>query len=176
MSLQMKGQCQQCAAGLSPHGEAFICSYECTFCPSCHAELKAVCPNCGGELLARPRRRSMQDNVIFHNPRCSKSRATLALLHERGADVTVVEYLNAPPSAEELRMLCEKLKVSALDITRKKEKRFLELGLSAGDDRSEAEWFRILSENPVLIERPIVIVNGRAAMGRPPENVLSILS
>ena len=54
----MKGECQKCAAGLSPQGEAFICSYECTFCPSCYAEWKAVCPNCGGELLARPRRRS----------------------------------------------------------------------------------------------------------------------
>ncbi len=58
MSLQMKDECQKCAAGLSPQGEAFICSYECTFCPSCYAEWKAVCPNCGGELLARPRRRS----------------------------------------------------------------------------------------------------------------------
>ena len=58
MSLEMKGECQKCAAGLSPQAEAFICSYECTFCPSCSAEWKAVCPNCGGELLARPRRRS----------------------------------------------------------------------------------------------------------------------
>ena len=117
----------------------------------------------------------MQDNVIYHNPRCSKCRATLALLQERGTDVKVVEYLKAPPTADELRILCEKLGVSALDIVRKKEKKFSELGLSAGDDRSEAEWLRILSENPVLIERPIVIVNGRAAMGRPPENVLSIV-
>jgi arsenate reductase len=117
----------------------------------------------------------MQDNVIYHNPRCSKCRATLALLQERGADVSVVEYLKAPPTADELRIICDMLGMSALDITRKKENRFSELGLSAGDERSETEWFRILSENPVLIERPIVIVNGRAAMGRPPENVLSIL-
>jgi len=118
----------------------------------------------------------MQDNVILHNPRCSKSRATLALLREHGIDVRVVEYLETPPSAEELRSICDRLGVSALDITRKKEKRFLELGLSAGETRPESEWLRILSENPVLIERPIVIVNGRAAVGRPPENVLSILS
>jgi len=117
----------------------------------------------------------MQDNVILHNPRCSKSRATLALLQERGADVQVVEYLNAPPSAEELRGICDKLGVSALDITRTKEKTFSELGLFAGDHRSEAEWLRILSENPVLIERPIVLLDGRAAVGRPPENVLSLL-
>ncbi|TDI12156.1 MAG: DUF1272 domain-containing protein [Acidobacteria bacterium] len=58
MSLEMKGECQTCAAGLSPQGEAFICSHECTFCPGCYSEWKAVCPNCGGELLARPRRRS----------------------------------------------------------------------------------------------------------------------
>jgi arsenate reductase len=118
----------------------------------------------------------MQDNVIYHNPQCRKCRATLALLQERGADVSVVEYLKAPPTADELRVLADKLGVSALGITRVKENKFSELGLSVGDDRSEAEWFRILSENPVLIERPIVLVNGRAALGRPPENVLSILS
>jgi arsenate reductase len=118
----------------------------------------------------------MQDNVILHNPRCSKSRATLALLQEHGAEVQVVEYLETPPSAEELRDICEKLGVSALDITRQKEKRFLELGLTAGENRPEAEWLLILSENPVLIERPIVLVNGRAVVGRPPENVLSLLS
>jgi len=118
----------------------------------------------------------MQDNVIFHNPGCSKCRTTLALLQERGVEVTVVEYLKAPPSVEELRIICDKLGVSALGIVRKKESKFSELGLSAGDDRSEAEWFRLLNENPVLIERPIVIVNGRAALGRPPENVLSLLS
>ncbi len=58
MSLEMKGECQKCAAVLVPQGDAFLCSYECTFCPGCYAELKAVCPNCGGELLARPRRRT----------------------------------------------------------------------------------------------------------------------
>ena len=57
MSLEMKGECQKCATGLSPQGEAFLCSYECTFCADCYAEFKAICPNCGGELLARPRRR-----------------------------------------------------------------------------------------------------------------------
>ncbi len=57
MSLEMKGECQTCAAGLSAQSEAFICSYECTFCPSCYSKWKAVCPNCDGELLARPRRR-----------------------------------------------------------------------------------------------------------------------
>ncbi len=118
----------------------------------------------------------MRDNVIFHNPGCSKCRTTLALLQEHGVDVTVVEYLQTPPTPDELRILCDKLGVSAVGIIRKKESKFSELGLSVEDDRSEDEWFRILSENPVLIERPIVVVKGRAVLGRPPENVLSLLS
>ena len=117
----------------------------------------------------------MTDNVIYHNPRCSKSRKTLELLRDRGVDLEIVEYLKVPPSPSALAALCEKLGLRPLEICRTKEKLFKELGLAAGDDRPDAEWLRILSENPSLIERPIVVYRGRAALGRPPENVLAIL-
>jgi len=63
MSLQMKGACEKCAAVLSPHDEAVICSYECTFCTNCSEELKSICPHCGGELQARPRRRQAPERA-----------------------------------------------------------------------------------------------------------------
>jgi arsenate reductase len=117
----------------------------------------------------------MLENVILHNPRCSKSRAVLALLQQRDVDVRVVEYLKTPPSAAELQEIGRRLGKPALQMMRTKESRFRELGLSTGDRRSDQEWFRILADNPVLIERPIVIYRGRAAIGRPPENILKIL-
>jgi arsenate reductase len=117
----------------------------------------------------------MSDTFILHNPRCSKSRTTLALLQDRQVNVDVVEYLETPPSASELESIGRKLGVPAVQMIRTKESRFRELGLSADDDRPEDEWFRILSDNPVLIERPIVVHQGKAAIGRPPENVLEIL-
>lgn len=117
----------------------------------------------------------MRDNVIYHNPRCSKSRSTLALLEERGLEVEVVKYLEHPPSAAELASLCHALGLRPLELIRTKEAAFRALGLSAGDERPDREWLRLMSENPVLIERPIVVYRGRAAIGRPPENVLSLL-
>ena len=115
------------------------------------------------------------DNCILHNPRCSKSRQTLALIEERGADLQVVEYLNDAPSAEDLLAICDRLGKRPLEITRTKEALFKELGLSRDDARCDAEWAQILSENPKLIERPIVLHQGKAALGRPPEDVLAIL-
>lgn len=112
---------------------------------------------------------------IYHNPRCSKSRQTLALLKERGTEVEVIEYLEKPPSPEELAELCRGLDKSPLELVRVKEKRFAELGLSARDERPDEEWLRIMSENPVLIERPIVVADTGVALGRPPENVLELL-
>ena len=117
----------------------------------------------------------MKDNVIYHNPRCSKSRSTLALLVERKCDVKVIEYLEDPPSPGMLASICKVLGVRPLDIIRKKESAFAALGLSAKDERPDGEWFRLMSENPILIERPIVVYRGRAAVGRPPENVLALL-
>ena len=114
-------------------------------------------------------------NVIFHNPRCSKSRQTLAALEERGVELDTVLYLETPPSAAELSEICSGLGVTPLQIIRTKEARFAELGLSTSDERSEAEWIALMVANPTLIERPIVCYNERVAIGRPLESVLAIL-
>jgi len=117
----------------------------------------------------------MKDNVIYHNPRCSKSRATLNLLRESGADVGIIEYLKTPPTAAELDEICTKLGIEPTTLIRSKEKLFAELGLSLKDRRSRDEWLNLMVENPKLIERPIVVINGKAVVGRPPETVFDIL-
>ena len=114
-------------------------------------------------------------NAIFHNPRCSKSRQTLALLEEKGVELDIVPYLDTPPSTAELAEICDALGVTPLEIIRTKEARFAELGLATTDERSPDAWFKLMVANPILIERPIVCRNGKAAVGRPPENVLGIL-
>lgn len=112
--------------------------------------------------------------TIYHNPRCSKSRETLALLREKGIEPEVVEYLKTPPDAATLERLLRQLGLEPRELMRKKEPPYRELGL---DDptRSRAELVAAIVENPVLLERPIVAKDGRAALGRPPEKVLEIL-
>ncbi|MFN3208388.1 MAG: arsenate reductase (glutaredoxin) [Roseovarius sp.] len=110
---------------------------------------------------------------IWHNPRCTKSRQTLALLEERGLEVQVRRYLEDAPDMAELRDALEKLGLPAIDLMRRGEARFRELGLSR--DTPEADLLAAMAENPILIERPVVFANGRAAIGRPPEAVLDIL-
>ena len=117
----------------------------------------------------------MSDCTIYHNPRCSKSRQTLALLQERDLDIITVAYLESPPSIEELDRICQALDVEPLGLMRTKEKRFTELGLDKGDQRSRQEWLQLMVDNPILIERPIVVIGDKAAIGRPLENVLNIL-
>ena len=110
--------------------------------------------------------------TIYHNPRCSKSRQTLALLEERGIEPEIIEYLVTPPSAEELKTILGLLGKSPRDILRKKEAK--EVGLSdptLDDDALIAG----IAANPIVLERPIVLNDGKAALGRPPENVLEIL-
>jgi len=113
--------------------------------------------------------------TIFHNPRCSKSRATLALLQERGIDPQIILYLEAPPTSDQLNEVLQKLALAPTQMVRFKEKRAKELGISASDEKSASDWIEILIEDPILLERPIVIHGDRAAIGRPPENVLDIL-
>ncbi len=115
----------------------------------------------------------MKTVVIWHNPRCSKSRETLELLKENGFEPLVVPYLTSPPSASEIRVAIKRLGVSAIDIMRKKEKRFGELCLSDASD--EDALIEAMAQNPVLIERPIVFADNKAAIGRPPASVLDIL-
>jgi len=112
--------------------------------------------------------------TIYHNPRCSKSRATLALLEARGIDPTVVEYLQNPPSAETLHDILGGLGMSAADLMRKGEDEYKSARdkLDAMDEAARIEW---LAANPRVIERPIVVSGSRARIGRPPEAVLEIL-
>ena len=110
--------------------------------------------------------------TIWHNPRCSKSRQTLALVEEKG-DVTVRKYLEDAPSEEEIRAARDLLGVSTIEMVRPKEAEFKELGLSK--DSEDETLIAAMAQCPKLIERPIVFANGKAAMGRPPEQVLEIL-
>ena len=112
---------------------------------------------------------------LYHNPRCSKSRATKKILEDRGIKSEVVEYLKETPTPSELGALCNLLKLEPQQIIRAKEKRFQELGLSMNDPLSRDQWLKILSENPILLERPIFVKGDKAVIGRPPENVLDLL-
>ncbi len=112
---------------------------------------------------------------LYHNPRCSKSRAAKQLLEAHGVDVAVIEYLKDTPTSEDLDALCKKLGVDPQQLIRKKEKRFKELGLSLKDSLSRKEWLKILSDNPILLERPIFVAGNKAVIGRPPENVLELI-
>jgi len=111
---------------------------------------------------------------MFHNPRCSKSRATLALLQEQGCEPDLRLYLESPPDAEELRSILKKLGKTARELMRKGESEYREQGLD-NEALSEEELIAAMLNTPKLIERPIVLANGRAAIGRPPESVLDIL-
>ncbi len=117
----------------------------------------------------------MSQVTIYHNPRCSKSRQTLELIKASSIEPEIVLYLKEPPSAERLDALVAAMGVEPLDVIRTKEARFKELGLSKGDNRTRQEWLHILAENPILLERPIVVSGNQVVMGRPPENVLDIL-
>ena len=116
----------------------------------------------------------MSKVTIYHNPRCSKSRQTLALLEERGVELTVVEYLKNPPTAAELRGLLNKLGLAAKDLVRRSEAVYKELGLADRLDDDDA-LVEAMAEHPTLIERPIVVVGQKARLGRPPEQVLEVL-
>jgi arsenate reductase (glutaredoxin) len=111
---------------------------------------------------------------IYHNPRCGKSRQTLQLIKEQGIEPEIIEYLKTPPSAEELDDILQKLGMEPRDLIRKQEAEYKANGL---DDEALDRQVLIkgMISHPILIERPIVIANGKAAIGRPPEQVLSIL-
>ncbi|AYM91421.1 arsenate reductase (glutaredoxin) [Serratia sp. 3ACOL1] len=117
----------------------------------------------------------MKNVTIYHNPRCSKSRETLALLEQHGVEPQVVLYLDTPPSVAELKKLLQELCfTSARELMRKKEDLYKELKL-ADEILSEEQLLQAMVSNPKLIERPIVVKGGKARIGRPPEQVLEIL-
>lgn len=115
----------------------------------------------------------MSKATIYHNPRCSKSRETLKLLEEKNASYEVVEYLKTPLSKEAIKEIALKLGLEPLDFVRKGEKLYKER--YAGQELTDEQWYEILAENPILIERPIVVKGDKAAIGRPPENVLKVI-
>lgn len=110
--------------------------------------------------------------TIYHNPRCSKSRQTLALIEEKGVTPKIVEYLDTPPNPEELKEILSKLGKTAAEIVRKKEAK--EEGIDL-DALNEDRLIEALASHPRAIERPIVVKGNSAVLGRPPENVLEIL-
>ena len=112
--------------------------------------------------------------TIYHNPRCSKSRATLKLLEERGIAPEIVEYLKTPPDAATLDELLTKLGLEPRNLMRRKEAPYRENGLDDETLTREALIAAMVAD-PILIERPIVVSGGKAALGRPPEAVLDIL-
>jgi len=111
---------------------------------------------------------------IYHNPRCSKSRQTLQLLEEKGVNPEIVEYLKNAPSKAELETVLSLLNLAPRDLMRKGEAVYKEQNL-ADESLSNDQLVAAMLENPILIERPIVLANGKAAIGRPPESVLDIL-
>jgi arsenate reductase len=111
---------------------------------------------------------------IYHNPRCSKSRAALALLEERGLELEIIEYLETPPSKTVLRKLLEKLDGRALDLVRTGEPEF-KSAITTGRKPTVEEILDLLVATPRLLQRPIVEIGGRARIGRPPERVLELL-
>ncbi len=112
--------------------------------------------------------------TIYHNPRCSKSRQTLALIEEKGITPTIIEYLKQGPDAATLKQVLKKLGASPRDILRKGEQEFKDLGLS-DMSMSDEELIAAMVAHPILIERPIVLSGTKAALGRPPAQVLDIL-
>jgi arsenate reductase len=112
--------------------------------------------------------------TMYHNPRCSKSRETLALLNQKGIEPEIIEYLSSPPDATQLKKILGLLGLSPREIIRTKDELYKEINLD-NEDLDDNQIIAALIENPKLIERPIVLANGKAAIGRPPENILEIL-
>ena len=110
---------------------------------------------------------------IYHNTRCSKSREACSILAEKGLDAEIIEYLKTPPTALQIKELLAILKIPAEQLVRKGEPLYKEK--FSGKTLTEAQWIKALAENPILIERPIIVNGKKAVIGRPPEKLLEIL-
>ena len=119
------------------------------------------------------RTKFMSDLTIYHNPACSKSRETLALIKASGHEPRIIEYLKTPPSAAELGAIVRKLGIKPLELVRRNEQIFKDK--YAGRNLSDEEWIRAMIEHPILMQRPIVVRGEAAVIGRPPENVKPLL-
>lgn len=111
---------------------------------------------------------------ILHNPRCSKSRTTLQLLRDNGVEPEVILYLETPPTADQLSSILGKLDMKPRDLLRKGQSEYKDMGLN-DEQLADEQLIAAMLEAPILIERPIVLANGQARIGRPPESVLEIL-
>ena len=111
--------------------------------------------------------------IIYHNPRCSKSRQTLQLLQENNVEPDVIEYLKAPLTKKRIGEIIDTLGIEPHALLRKKETAYAEAGLSVSSTKKEI--IQAIADYPILMERPVVFTDGQAALGRPPENVLSLL-
>lgn len=116
----------------------------------------------------------MEKVTIYHNPRCSKSRQALELLQQHHKAPTIIEYLKTPPSSKELARIIKLLGIKPRELLRTNEEVYRSLKLK-DTKLSDAELVAIMSEHPILIERPIVIINDQAVIGRPPEKILELL-
>lgn len=112
--------------------------------------------------------------IVYHNPRCSKSRATLDLLEKKQVELRIIEYLKHPPSTDELEQILQRLNLGPRDLMRKNEALYRDLELDDEMLGREA-LIAAIADHPMLMQRPIVLANGKAAIGRPPEQVLRIL-
>lgn len=114
----------------------------------------------------------MSKATIYHNPRCSKSRQALTILEEKKVELRVIEYLKNPPTRAELAEIIALLRIAPQDLLRKNEAEYKELNLEKASDET---IINAMTKHPILIERPIVIANNKAVIGRPPEKVLEIV-
>ena len=112
--------------------------------------------------------------TIFHNPRCSKSRQTLSLIQEKNIDINIIEYLKTPPDISQLKLILKKLGYEPRQLMRKSEQIYKDLDLG-NENKTTEDLVIAMAQNPILIERPIVLSGEKAAIGRPPESVLNIL-
>jgi len=115
----------------------------------------------------------MAEYVIYHNPRCGKSRAALAILEESGIEPRIIEYLRTPPTAAQLRAIVAKLGIQPEQLVRKGEEVYRTQ--YAGKELSGSQWIEAMAKDPILIERPIIVQGEQAVLGRPPENVRQLL-
>ena len=115
----------------------------------------------------------MTSVTIYHNPRCSKSRASLALIEQTTSDFQVIRYLDNPPSASELKDIKAMLGCDAMELVRQSEDAFKTSGLTP--EATDSEIFEAIVKDPILLQRPIVLCSGQARIGRPPEAILEII-
>jgi arsenate reductase (glutaredoxin) len=160
-----------------------LCNAFCTISPPMQTGTKSfkksvafvVAPMADGHPLTKRSETLAMSVTIYHNPKCSKSHQTLELLGEQGITPDIVEYLKSPPTAEQLQEILAQLGFLPRDLIRKKEDIYADCKLD-NPSLTNAELINYMVNHPILIERPIVIANGKAVIGRPPEQVLEILS